>query len=65
MNAHRTIGCFVNFSADWLAPGRIIYGGRGALVLGEWLAIGWLTPAMDRLFADSASALQWTLFTDG
>ena len=27
-----------------------------ALALGEWLAIGWLTPAMDRLFADSAGA---------
>jgi len=25
-----------------------------ALSLGEWLAISWLTPAMDRLFADSA-----------
>lgn len=27
-----------------------------AMRLGEWLAIGWLTPAMDRLFADSAGA---------
>lgn len=27
-----------------------------AVRLGEWLAIGWLTPAMDRLFADSAGA---------
>ena len=27
-----------------------------AVALSEWLAIGWLTPAMDRLFADSASA---------
>lgn len=27
-----------------------------ALSLGEWLAVGWLTPAMDRLFADSAGA---------
>ena len=25
-----------------------------AIGLGEWLAIGWLTPAMDRLFAESA-----------
>ena len=25
-----------------------------ALALGEWLGIGWLTPAMDRLFAESA-----------
>jgi len=27
-----------------------------AVSLGEWLAIAWLTPAMDRLFADSATA---------
>ena len=26
-----------------------------AVSLGEWLAMGWLTPAMDRLFADPAS----------
>ena len=31
----RTIGCFVNFGADYLQPGVIHYGGRGALVLGE------------------------------
>jgi len=29
---------------------------RSAMALGEWLATAWLTPAMDRLFADSASA---------
>ena len=27
-----------------------------ALRLGEWLSLGWLTPAMDRLFAESAGA---------
>ncbi len=27
-----------------------------ATALGEWLAVGWLTPAMDGLFADSAGA---------
>ncbi len=27
-----------------------------ALTLGEWLSVGWLTPAMDRLFAESAGA---------
>ncbi len=30
-----TVGAFVNFGADYLAPGRILYGGRGAVVLGE------------------------------
>jgi 2-dehydropantoate 2-reductase len=33
--AHRTIGAFVNFGADWLEPGRILYGNRGAVVVGE------------------------------
>ena len=27
-----------------------------AIRLGEWLSIGWLTPAMDRIFAESAGA---------
>ncbi len=31
----RVIGCFVNFGADYMAPGKIMYGGRGAVVLGE------------------------------
>jgi 2-dehydropantoate 2-reductase len=43
----RTIGCFVNFSADWLGPGRIMYGGRGALVLGE--LNGEVTPRLTAL----------------
>jgi 2-dehydropantoate 2-reductase len=35
VGAHRTVGCLVNWAADWQAPGRILYGGEGALVLGE------------------------------
>jgi 2-dehydropantoate 2-reductase len=31
----RTVGAFVNFGADYLAPGRIFVGGRGALYVGE------------------------------
>ena len=31
----RTIGAFVNFGADYLEPGRIMYGGAGALYIGE------------------------------
>ncbi len=31
----RTIGAFVNFGADYLAPGRIMFGNRGAVVVGE------------------------------
>ncbi len=31
----RTIGCFVNFGADYQGPGVVMYGGRGAVVVGE------------------------------
>src|SRR5581483_8315264 len=31
----RTVGCFVNFSADYLEPGVVAYGGPGSLYLGE------------------------------
>ena len=31
----RTMGCFVNFGADWLGPGEILFGNRAAVVVGE------------------------------
>ena len=31
----RTVGAFVNFGADYLEPGSILYGGRGAVQVGE------------------------------
>jgi 2-dehydropantoate 2-reductase len=31
----RTIGCFVNFGADYLDPGVVHFSGRGAVVIGE------------------------------
>lgn len=31
----RTVGCFVNFGADWLGPGEILFGNRAAVVVGE------------------------------
>ena len=31
----RTMGAFVNFGADWQGPGQILYGNRGAVVVGE------------------------------
>lgn len=31
----RTMGAFVNFGADYHGPGEILFGGRGAVVLGE------------------------------
>jgi 2-dehydropantoate 2-reductase len=31
----RTVGAFVNFGADYMEPSVILYGGRGAVVVGE------------------------------
>ncbi|MEM9205614.1 MAG: 2-dehydropantoate 2-reductase N-terminal domain-containing protein [Pseudomonadota bacterium] len=33
--AGRTMGAFVNYGADWTGPGRILFGNRGAVVVGE------------------------------
>lgn len=35
IGADRTMGALVNFSADYIAPGEILYGGAGSLILGE------------------------------
>ncbi|MGQ3284667.1 ketopantoate reductase family protein [Bosea sp. (in: a-proteobacteria)] len=35
VGAERTMGCFVNFGADWHGPGEILYGNEGAVVVGE------------------------------
>jgi 2-dehydropantoate 2-reductase len=35
VGARRTVGCLVNWAADWMGPGRILHGGTGAFVLGE------------------------------
>ncbi|MGK7870106.1 ketopantoate reductase family protein [Falsiroseomonas sp. E2-1-a20] len=45
----RTLGAFVNFGADWLEPGRILYGNRGAVVVGE--LDGTTTPRVQALHA--------------
>jgi 2-dehydropantoate 2-reductase len=47
IGAAKTLGAFVNFGADYLAPGRILYGGKGALYLGE--LDGRITPRLDQL----------------
>jgi 2-dehydropantoate 2-reductase len=35
VSAERTMGCFVNFGADWHGPGEILFGNRAAVVVGE------------------------------
>lgn len=49
LGRERVIGCFVNFGADYLEPGRIHFGGRGAVVLGE--LDGAITPRLRALLA--------------
>jgi 2-dehydropantoate 2-reductase len=44
----RTMGCFVNFGADWMGPGEILYGNRGAVVVGE--LDGSMTPRVEAMF---------------
>ncbi|SDR07050.1 ketopantoate reductase [Rhizobiales bacterium GAS113] len=43
----RCVGAFVNFGADWLGAGEIIYANRGAVVLGE--IDGRMTPRLASL----------------
>jgi len=35
IGADNTVGCFVNYGADWLEPGRILFGNRAAVAVGE------------------------------
>lgn len=45
----RVMGCFVNFGADYLAPGRIMRGNRAAVVVGE--LDGRITPRVEAMHA--------------
>jgi 2-dehydropantoate 2-reductase len=47
VGAERTVGCLVNFSADYLEPGVIHYGGPGTIKVGE--LDGRITPRLDQL----------------
>ena len=49
VGVERTIGCFVNFGADYMEPGVVMYGGRGAVVVGE--LDGRITPRAEQLHA--------------
>ena len=61
MGPARTVGCLVNWAADWVAPGRILHGGHGAFVLGE--LDGRITPRVREL-ASLLSAVEETPVTD-
>lgn len=45
VGSERTVGCFVNFGADWLGPGQILFGNRAAVAVGE--LDGRLSPRVD------------------
>lgn len=45
----RVIPGFVNWAADYLSPGRILFGGRSHFVLGEWGAP--VSPRLERIGA--------------
>jgi 2-dehydropantoate 2-reductase len=61
IGAARTVGCLVNLGADWQAPGRIQWGGPGAIVLGE--LDGRITPRVKEL-AQLLEAAGETQITD-
>jgi 2-dehydropantoate 2-reductase len=56
------VGAFVNFGADYLEPGLILYGGRGAVMVGEAFGPDRMTPRVIairdawRAFDDRATA---------
>lgn len=52
VGTQHTVGCFVNFSADYLEPGKILYAGHGTVYLGE--LDGQMTPRLTHLQATLA-----------
>jgi 2-dehydropantoate 2-reductase len=61
VGAARTVGCLVNWAADWVAPGRIQHGGRGAFVLGE---LDGTLSARSKALADLLAVVTETRVTD-
>lgn len=57
----RTVGCLVNWAADWIGPGRILFGGPGSFVVGA--LDGRMTPRVRNL-ADLLSAVMPSGITD-
>jgi 2-dehydropantoate 2-reductase len=60
--AQRTMGAFVNFGADWIAPGEILYSNHGAVVVGE--IDGAVTPRLRELHAALQAFEPEALLTD-
>ena len=61
IGAARTVGCLVNWAADWVAPGRIQFGGPGCFLVGA--LDGAMTPRV-RDLADLLSVVMPSGTTD-
>jgi 2-dehydropantoate 2-reductase len=61
IGASRTVGCLVNWGADWLAPGRTQFGGTGSFTLGE---LGGSTTSRVRELAELLAVVQPTTVTE-
>ena len=62
VGAERTLGAFINFSADYHEPGKILFGGRGAVVVGE--LDGAITPRLQQIGAAFRDFDEDTIITD-
>jgi len=62
VGAERTVGAFVNFGADWMAPGEVHFGNRAAVALGE--LDGSFTPRLQALHQDMCAFEPDAIVTD-
>ncbi len=62
VGSERTLGAFINFSADYHAPGKILFGGRGAVVVGE--LNGAITTRLEEIGAAFRDFDQDTIITE-
>ena len=62
VSSERTLGAFINFSADYHEPGKILFGGRGAVVVGE--LDGAITPRLKQIGAAFGDFDEDTIITD-
>lgn len=62
VGSERTLGAFINFSADYHAPGKILFGGRGAVVVGELNRA--ITPRLEEIGAAFRDFDEDTIITD-
>lgn len=58
----RVVGAFINFGADWVAPGEVMFANHGAVVLGE--TDGRITDRLRMLHADMSAFAPHALMTD-